>query len=123
MCNARKPHKHADVIKAWADGQTVQFSNGTGKWHDADPFNHTFNWHFTYRIKPETSDLEKYGVEVGDVWLLEESSTFFNVIITEVRSEIVWVVIRNGHRATVSTEDPLLLDGDLIFRRGVVNKL
>lgn len=32
-----KPHKHAEVIKAWADGEKVEvFKADTGTWHTAD---------------------------------------------------------------------------------------
>lgn len=51
------PHKHADVIKAWADGATIQFlfkrlDDSTAHWIDcADNFpawEHTIE----YRVKP-----------------------------------------------------------------------
>jgi hypothetical protein len=45
-----KPHKHADIIKAWADGAEVQAYEGK-KWVDVnDP-----SWVDTceYRIKPD----------------------------------------------------------------------
>ena len=44
-------HKHAELIKAWADGAKIQYFSGLGCWNDIDyP-----GWLPTeeYRIKPE----------------------------------------------------------------------
>lgn len=44
------PHKHAEVIKAWADGAEIEYrSNGYTGWCDAT----TPNWaeHLEYRVK------------------------------------------------------------------------
>jgi len=50
-----KPHKHAEVIKAWADGAQIQFRNVTTEknWTDL-PFCSP-SWYETveYRIKPD----------------------------------------------------------------------
>ena len=46
-----KPHKHAELIKAWADGHDIQVYVGSGEWWDeAKP-----EWHplVAYRIKPQ----------------------------------------------------------------------
>lgn len=44
-------HKHADLIKAWADGAEIQcLQTGTGNWLDVDPH---WDYRSTYRIKPE----------------------------------------------------------------------
>ena len=70
-----KPHKHAELIKAWADGAEIQVKNDDGVWRDADPF-----WcdYKEYRIKPseirarnhnpDTTKMTKPDyVEVGQV--------------------------------------------------------
>lgn len=47
-----KPHKHAELIKAWADGYTIQMkSKIDGRWWDQDDP----DWaeEYEYRIKPE----------------------------------------------------------------------
>lgn len=52
-----KPHKHAEVLKAIAEGKPVQYFTGAGiYWHDyvpgsgnADPLN---QFNFKWRIKP-----------------------------------------------------------------------
>lgn len=50
-------HKHAELIKAWADGAEIQIKNTrTGEWLD---INSNFNWvdEYEYRIKPEEKKL------------------------------------------------------------------
>lgn len=45
-----KPHKHAALIKAWADGAEIQFKNAAGHWTDIkEP---TWVNEAEYRIKP-----------------------------------------------------------------------
>lgn len=49
------PHKHAEIIKAWADGVPVQFrSKGDTEWIDLDPRSSMVGWYYDYeyRIKP-----------------------------------------------------------------------
>lgn len=45
------PLKHAKLIKAWADGATVQKLNRDGSWIDVHP---NWPWYddWTYRLKP-----------------------------------------------------------------------
>jgi hypothetical protein len=45
-----KPHKHAELIKAWADGAEIEikFYNG---WRDCHPVD--WSEHAEFRIKPE----------------------------------------------------------------------
>ena len=47
-----KPHKYAELIKAWADGADIEWQDKCGKWR---PFGITGIWFedLTYRIKPE----------------------------------------------------------------------
>jgi hypothetical protein len=46
-----KPHKHAELIKAWADGYTIQYKDGYGWWDWDYP---DWDGDDEYRIKPET---------------------------------------------------------------------
>ena len=68
----RTPHKHAEIIKAWADGAQVQCRNNVDpEWKD---IGHNPCWfeEIQYRIKPEPKpDLVYYGVfdEVGNAEL------------------------------------------------------
>ena len=51
----RKPHKYADVIKAWADGKTIQGRINLGDWQDAPAHRNPdfVNPRVEWRIKPE----------------------------------------------------------------------
>lgn len=52
MCNEqKKPHKHAELIKAWADGAEIQYQDYRGCWRDTDDPN--WNKEIQYRIKPK----------------------------------------------------------------------
>lgn len=53
-----KPHKHCELIKAWADGAEIQyFDSGVDRWIDnPDP---QFKPVSSYRVKP---DRKKYRV-------------------------------------------------------------
>lgn len=48
----KTPHKHAELIKQWADGNTIQYFNYGNEWVDCS--RHP-NWDSTviYRVKPE----------------------------------------------------------------------
>ena len=48
--NVRRPHKHAELIKAWADGAEIQYKQIGGEWITEEPL-----WceEYEYRIKPE----------------------------------------------------------------------
>ena len=52
-----KPHKHAELIKAWADGAEIQLKGRNNEWIDIFP-----DWQdeCEYRIKPESKpDIEE----------------------------------------------------------------
>lgn len=46
------PHKHADLIKAWADGAKIQYQGESGNWRDCTR-NPSWDPCVKYRIKPE----------------------------------------------------------------------
>jgi hypothetical protein len=47
------PHKHAAVIKAWADGHQVQMlSRMNGLWEDVNAESPRWLEHYEYRVKP-----------------------------------------------------------------------
>ena len=61
---SNKPHKHAEVIKAWADGAEIEFlSLSERTWEKAS----TPTWKDTteYRVKPPEVLLEGVPLEVG----------------------------------------------------------
>ena len=58
------PHKHADLIKAWADGASIEFKDYPNNWETIH--NPSWNIGTVYRIKPEKS---KPKFKIGDfVW-------------------------------------------------------
>jgi hypothetical protein len=51
-----KPHKHAELIKAWADGAQIQVLHpSNSSWWDANP--PLWDLDYQYRIKPEERKL------------------------------------------------------------------
>lgn len=61
-----KPHKHAEVIKAWADGAEIEYyCHIEEKWLPIDPpLWHTGN---NYRIKPAEPKVTKMYMHYGDI--------------------------------------------------------
>lgn len=59
-----KPHVHAELIKAWADGATIQARNEIFEWVDIP--NPSWQPHLEYRIKPEIIPdvIKKYNVSL-----------------------------------------------------------
>lgn len=54
MINLKKPHVHAEVIKAWADGAAVQKQiPGSSEWIDESGSLVHFHNEWRYRVKPE----------------------------------------------------------------------
>jgi hypothetical protein len=72
-----KPHKHAELIKAWADGAEIEykfFCGGT-QWSDWLPMNDgswTNSPEYEYRIKPEP----KPDVVMSEYFFIEERINF-----------------------------------------------
>jgi hypothetical protein len=62
-----KPHKHAELIKAWADGAEIEmYFPFHDKWEvTKTPF---WDWDCTFRIKPKP-DVETYLTKVGGQWI------------------------------------------------------
>ena len=48
-----KPHKHAELIKAWADGEIIQFHSHDDKWFDTANNFPAWEEDQKYRIKPK----------------------------------------------------------------------
>ena len=63
------PHKHAEVIKAWADGAVIQVKTSSkGDWKDRVTPKHLTTWpdgtvdrfdHYEYRVKPSPTPVEE----------------------------------------------------------------
>lgn len=70
----KTPHKHAEAIKAWADGAQIQWYDSSTRQHRWKDCPATFLWdeRFNFRVKPEPKpDRVYYGVfdGVGGVML------------------------------------------------------
>lgn len=118
----KKPHVHCELIKAWADGAEIQFWEN-GKWYDC---NNKPSWFpdIEYRIKPEPTDAEKHGVEVGDVWYTPYFRKFYTIQNVENDKSYVggkFIKTLDGSKVAYGffIEDKF----ELVFRRGVVNLL
>lgn len=57
MAQVKKPHAHAELIKAWADGAEIQVCKGS-YWQD--DYYPTWNVFHLYRIKPEPIKTKRY---------------------------------------------------------------
>lgn len=70
----KKPHKHAKLIHAYADGAEIQLQNSIGEWMDEKyP---TWNLSAVYRIKPEF----KPDVVTIDCVVLNDGEAFFEML-------------------------------------------
>ena len=66
-----KPHKHAELIKAWADGAEIQYWNGSiEQWKDGDREEMSWYEDYQYRIKPEPKSdvVTYYSIDTDGVW-------------------------------------------------------
>lgn len=64
-----KPHKHADLIKAWADGAEIQYLHaGSSEWETITHLN--WSGDGDYRIKPEPKPdyVEKCSLHMNLSW-------------------------------------------------------
>jgi hypothetical protein len=69
------PHKHAALIKAWADGAEIELYFDK-KWI---PANHpAWAETSTYRIKPEPPEEPNYGEIARRAWYTDPSGTGFS---------------------------------------------
>lgn len=56
-----KPHKHAELIKAWADGAEIEYRDGQNPWRSL-PVHGDWEYFFEYRIKPQPKpDVVRYA--------------------------------------------------------------
>lgn len=86
MCN-KTPHKHADVIKAWADGAIIQYKLRAGEWREVPNNNPTWNSYEEYLVKPESKpDFVKYAhvdrLSGHQYWCKSEQHKEANVLYT-----------------------------------------
>jgi hypothetical protein len=54
-----KPHEHAELIKAWADGAEIEYFDGTrSEWRDCTDNSPIWHKGTSYRIKPASITLK-----------------------------------------------------------------
>lgn len=76
-----KPHKHAEVIKAWADGAEIEYRvHGNSEWQQVE----IPRWfeRYEYRVKPAPKTIRLMIYKNGDVVRLGENPQYaaFNVV-------------------------------------------
>lgn len=85
MTTERKPHKWAEVIRAWADGKPIQRRLiGAHFWEDVDENPYFDNTTIEWRVKPERVDtyhLVEYMGE-GDVEMYSSENLKANLRLT-----------------------------------------
>lgn len=68
-----KPHKHAEVIKAWADGHKIQLMTPQGVWCDIeDTVQPSWLEFCEYRVKPKSDSYSYVGLNshnTGAQWV------------------------------------------------------
>lgn len=83
---SKVPHKHADMIKAWADGANIQGRSEYFKdWRDVD----APEWYkdCEYRIKPEPKpDIIMYGQENNPLTHARSSESVMPCVLTYIQT-------------------------------------
>jgi hypothetical protein len=76
-------HKHAELIKAWADGAEIQqYKPHLDEWHDTSPYP-VWDARVSYRIKPEPKpDVVLYS-------LVGELMSGIGAVVSSARSNMV----------------------------------
>ena len=98
----KTPHKHAELIKAWADGAEIQFkSQGSTDWRDAS----TPQWNLDcqYRIKPEPKpDRHEYVVvqKGSGIW---RRSTLVDAQAKAMLDSVILHLIYDGETDKIKT--------------------
>lgn len=117
----KQPHKHAELIKAWADGAVIQFKIDS-HWKDCHNNKPDWDYRIEYRIKPELPDIEKYDVEAGDIWFIHGRYVFVLGVSKNNDMEDGWAVQFNTG-FTSAKKHLARIEAKLIFRRGVIDRL
>ena len=94
--NQMKPHVHAEVIKAWADGAVIEFNKGCDPYEWREVINGTPAWHenVQYRVKPEPI-VKYHGIMQGtDGYEHMNHNTGYHAELSHVRyPDDKWKVI------------------------------
>lgn len=103
-----KPRKHAELIKAWADGAEIQTKLDNGEWFDVCP---QWNQHHEYRIKPEP-EVKKFYVH--NPVIMPDNTLLFGVTWQDNANmeEHLEFVFVDGKLSEVNMKPPTDEDGD-----------
>jgi hypothetical protein len=75
-----KPHKHAELIHAWANGAEIEKQANTGEWFiDYRPDWHEYGY---YRIKPESKPATVWNYNAFEGHLVRCDSDSANLKLT-----------------------------------------
>ena len=95
-------HKHAEIIKAWADGAEIQYKNSIGLWTEFSNKYSVWNENDEYRIKPSLkSDYQSFLSRSNDGW----KETAFGCFIGKPIEG--FVITRNGETNEIKSVEVL----------------
>ena len=81
------PHKHAEVIKAWADGIEIQMKYEDGSWRDLTRNYPTWEA-IDYRIKPKPQIIECFvDIEYGHILTHNPQNTRYKKATLTIHSD------------------------------------
>lgn len=118
-------HPHAELMALYAqDAMTTdkpwelwECSLLEDKWFDLQ-VSPVWDFDCKYRRKSVKSDLERYGVQVGDIW---QQFTGYHVLILDAKTVIHEGINLSSNKGQIPIPKGTL--AELLFRRGAVNKL
>jgi hypothetical protein len=89
----KKPHKHAEAIKAWADGDEIEYRQASHhSWEETSK--PSWNIHTQYRVKPKTV-VKYHGIMQGtDGYECMNHNTGYHSELSHVRyADDKWKII------------------------------
>ena len=80
-----KPHKHRDLIIAWANGAIIEFKNFNGEWKEPSGGQQHIGWgeNVEYRIKPEPQWFEEIPPQGVLCWVWDEHRNNAGVVVVQ----------------------------------------
>lgn len=70
------PHKHADLIKKWADGAIIQFHSEINGWEDCYHNRPSWGLDTEYRVKPERNTTKIVPIYNGIIAYFASQETY-----------------------------------------------
>ena len=101
-----KPHKHAELIKAWADGAEIEwkFKHRTDGFYLMTKDNHPDLWQedeVEYRIKPSTHPVKELTLSIGEIHAVWAAGKYYeldkNGQVDEIKfTEFAYAILRKA---------------------------